>query len=262
MVTPLLGVEGRAALAMLATAANPLLAFDFDGTLAPIVPHPDDARIPLPVHRRLEALTGCFEVAIVTGRAVSDLRERLGFEPHHVVGNHGAEREGEGDAAANAASWAEAFDSVRTTLRGAKPQLSACGVTVEDKGLSIALHYRRARDPAVSRAAIDAALRGLDERLTTGPGHCVVNVLARAAPDKGDALLALIARRNIDAGLFVGDDDNDEPAFAKAPPSWVTVCVGPAHVRSHARFRLDGSAQLPSVLQTLLDLRRAHLSRG
>lgn len=254
MVTPLLGTEGRGALATLAAASNPLLAFDFDGTLAPIVAHPGDARIPLPVQRRLAALTSRYAVAIITGRSVSDLRRRLGFEPHHLIGNHGAEDEA--DAVGSATSWARAFDALRTTLRGARPQLSACGVTVEDKGLSIALHYRRAADPAVARAAIEAVLRDLDERLTTGPGHCVVNVWARAAPDKGDALLALAARCNAGAGLFVGDDVNDESAFAKAPPSWVTVHVGPDAVRSRARFRLDGSAQLPALLQMLLDLRR------
>lgn len=60
-------------------------------------------------------------------------------------------------------------------------------------------------------------------------------MLAQAAPDKGDALQALALRCNVDAGLFVGDDDNDEPAFAKAPPAWVTVRVG-ATLRSQADF--------------------------
>ena len=68
-----------------------LLAFDFDGTLAPIVAHPESARTPLPVIRAMEPLLRTHEVAVLSGRSVEDLMTRLGFEAHHLIGNHGAE---------------------------------------------------------------------------------------------------------------------------------------------------------------------------
>ena len=80
--------KGEAALAAL-LRLQPLMAFDFDGTLAPIVAHPTDARIPPAVLTRLRALAQRLPVAIVTGRSVADVRARLGFEPHFVIGNHG-----------------------------------------------------------------------------------------------------------------------------------------------------------------------------
>ena len=70
---------------------RPLLAFDFDGTLAPIVARPDEARVAEAVSRGLAALARDLPVAIITGRSVADVRPRLGFAPHYVIGNHGAE---------------------------------------------------------------------------------------------------------------------------------------------------------------------------
>src|SRR5262245_46574916 len=70
---------------------RPLLAFDFDGTLAPIVARPDLACVPEPVAQGLTRLARDLPVAVVTGRSVADVRKRLGFEPRWVVGNHGAE---------------------------------------------------------------------------------------------------------------------------------------------------------------------------
>src|SRR5512138_1907470 len=70
---------------------HPVLAFDFDGTLAPIVARPDEAHVPRPVAQGLAQLSHALPVAVVTGRSVSDVRKRLGFEPRWVIGNHGAE---------------------------------------------------------------------------------------------------------------------------------------------------------------------------
>jgi trehalose 6-phosphate phosphatase len=245
--------EGRAALDRVMSARRPLLAFDFDGTLAPIVPRPDDARLPLPVVWRLTELSKRFEVAIVTGRSLADVKPRLTFEPRHLVGNHGAE---DFDGGADAGVWAKSLEAVRVVLRAARPQLATCGVTVEDKGASIALHFRCAPNEAVARAAIDAALRGFDQQLTIGLGKCVVNLIPHGAPDKGDALLAIAERNGADAGLYIGDDENDEPAFAKLDATWVTVRVGPLHTETRATFCLDGPTQMPVLLHYLIEASR------
>jgi len=70
---------------------EPLLAFDFDGTLAPIVPMPHEARVPKAVSDGLDRLSRRLPLAIITGRSVTDVKPRLGFEPNYIVGNHGAE---------------------------------------------------------------------------------------------------------------------------------------------------------------------------
>jgi trehalose 6-phosphate phosphatase len=103
---------------------RPLLAFDFDGTLAPIVARPDDARISQAVSARLKSLAAQLPVAIVTGRAVADVRGRLGFEPRFIVGSHGAE---DGLDASAAAARAGALNPVRDLLRARGADLAAVG---------------------------------------------------------------------------------------------------------------------------------------
>lgn len=240
--------EGRHAVACL-MRRQALLAFDFDGTLAPIVPHPDDARVPLPVARRLHQLSRVRPLAVVTGRSIADVTERLDFAPHHIVGNHGIENPqdpGHGQ-------WGEALSDFRHALRTNASVLAESGVLIEDKGLSIALHYRLAPDRARAVAAVESLYLGHSSGLSILGGKCVFNVMAAGAPDKGDALLSLVERIGADAALFVGDDLNDEAAFEKAPPDWVTVRIGRNHPASHARFYLDLPAQLPLLLQMLID---------
>lgn len=248
---PLFGTAGRAAMRDL-LHRRPLFAFDFDGTLAPIVSRPEDARVAAAVAVPLARLAAQAPVAVITGRAVHDVRRRLGFEPAFLVGNHGAEdAQHSGDAADRAA-----LEALRLRLGDRAAALTASGVTVEDKGLSIALHYRLARDRRTALAAIDQALHALDPRLRRFGGKCVANVVPAAAPDKADALFALVARSGSGSALFVGDDVNDEPVFERAPAHWLTVRVGLDAGHSSARFFVDGPASLAPLLQRLLVLLR------
>lgn len=251
---PVFGAEGRRAIAALMARPRVLLGFDFDGTLAPIVARPEEARMPQAVLRRLRELVRRRTVAVVTGRSVDDVSTRLGFEPHYVLGSHGIEDpQAQGSLLPN--RWTMALDPLRHVLRQRGAEFAAAGVAVEDKRYSIALHYRLAADEARARSAIDAALDGATVGLEVSAGKCVVNVVPAGAPDKGDAMLLLAQRCEAEAGMFVGDDLNDEPVFAKVPADWVTVRVARDHVLSQAAFYLDGTAQLPALLDLLLEHR-------
>lgn len=244
---PLLGSEGRAALREL-VSGRPLFGFDFDGTLAPIVAQPDDARVPPAIATALARLGALAPVAVVTGRAVDDVRARLGFEAAHVVGNHGAE------GGALKATPAAALDPARAALAGAQPALAAAGVVVEDKGLSIALHYRLARDRSAARRTIDRVVAGIEGPVQVFGGKCVLNLTPAGAPDKADALLALVAQAGCDRAMFFGDDLNDEAVFERAPAGWITVRVGLDGPPSAARFFVDGTSSVAPVLQHLTAL--------
>lgn len=226
---------------------RPLLAFDFDGTLAPIVDRPDDAAVPPAVAEPLAALAERLPVAVVTGRSVRDVASRLGVAPHYLVGNHGAEAAGHAVDAAGGA----ALDDLRARLAAA--DLAGAGVQVEDKGLSLALHYRLAADRQAAETRIDAALTPLDPLLARFGGKLVVNVVVAAAPDKGDAVLGLAERAGTRAVLFIGDDLNDEAVFRRAPPDWLTVRVG-RDQDSVARYFVDGQADMAQLLQKMLAL--------
>lgn len=249
---------GEAALARVMSMA-PLLAFDFDGTLAPIVPRPSDARLSVAVSTRLARLAARHPVAIVTGRSVEDVRGRLGFEPTWVVGSHGAEDPfgtGTGGEAPEAAE--HALDGLRARFAAQRERLAEAGVLVEDKRYSIALHYRLARDRTVARAVIRQLLYPLPASLRAFGGKCVENIVAAGAPDKAAAVQRLLERSHAPTAVFLGDDLNDEPVFEVAPADWLTVRVGRATAQtSRARFFLDSPVEVATMLERMLGFRRA-----
>lgn len=243
-----LGAEGQAALQSL-FASHPILVFDFDGTLAPIVPDPQSARILLPVARALKALAKHWPVAVVTGRAVSDVRDRLGFEPWAIVGSHGAEDPASPDAVDPAR-----LDAVRAALASEAGRLmQQAGVQVEDKGHSMALHYRLARDRDVAHQAAWRFAQSLGDAVTLFEGKMVVNLVVPGAPHKGDAVLSLMRRSGANGVLFVGDDVNDEPVFQCAAPDWVTIKVG-RDPHSAARYFLDSTGEMAVMLDFCVKL--------
>lgn len=243
----LFSLEGEAALAAV-MRRRPLVALDFDGTLAPIVATPDLARVPLPVSGRLRKLSQSLQVAILTGRSVDDVKGRLDFDPHFVIGNHGAE-----DGCADRERTLQAgLDPVRACLARRAPDLERAGVMVEDKRLSLALHYRLSRNAETARGLISELVPGSFELVRVVPGKMVANVVHAHAPDKAQALMELVGRCGADCAIFVGDDANDEPVFDAAPAGWLTVRVGRDAPHSAAAFYLDGSFEFALFLERLL----------
>jgi trehalose 6-phosphate phosphatase len=246
-IRPLLAAAGEADLATLATARS-LYAFDFDGTLAPIVASPDRARITAPMSRLLVALARQAPVAVISGRSRSDLRMRLPSDLLHIVGNHGNESEAE------FADELEQRRLVATWRRQLETLLSGAAsreILIEDKGLSLSLHYRLAADRDQARSAANKAI----EQLTPAPlvigGKMVINLLPQTARTKLEALQELATREQARRVLFVGDDDTDELVFERAPPEWITVRV--AHWNgSRARYFLHQQSNVTVLLDLLL----------
>jgi len=242
--------DGERALAEV-LGRDPILAFDFDGTLAPIVARPDQACVPAAVACELARLSEALPVAVITGRSVADVRQRLGFEPRWVIGNHGAEDPDVGPPSAAS----QALDALRHRIDARHGGLDRCGVEVEDKQYSLALHYRRAPDPGAALVCIEALLQGIEPALKRFGGKCVVNVVATGMPDKGDALASLMHRAGAHAAFFVGDDVNDEAVFMRADPHWLTVRIGRDDPLSRAMFFLDTQEELAAVLQKMRAIR-------
>lgn len=231
---------------------RPLLAFDFDGTLAPIVMHPGRARVPQPTLRRLSRLAQVLPVAVISGRSVADVRRRLGFEPWQIIGSHGAEDPSDADGG----RFVRQLEPARARLAAAAQALAEAGVTVEDKGASIALHYRLAHDRTAAQQAIAAALQEAPPGVGIQGGKLVVNVVAAEAADKAGALRRLLARCGSTAAVFVGDDVNDEPVFRAREPDWFTIRVGREATDSAARYFVDSPGDLPRLLDCMLAARQ------
>lgn len=226
---------------------RPLLAFDFDGTLAPIVAKPDDAHIPELVARRLHRLRELAAIAIVSGRDVADLRPRLSFQPHYIIGNHGAE-----DPSVPDAGRSDLLEGFLSRLGRQHEWLKAAGVAVDEKRHSIALHYRSAPNQSEALEVVSYLVANLPPGLAAVGGKLVMNIVSATAPDKAHAVAGLVERSHAQSAMFVGDDINDEPVFARAEPSWLTVRVGREDSSSLAMYCLDDVDEVAGMLDRML----------
>lgn len=246
-MTALMAAPGIAELREVASS-RALLAFDFDGTLAPIVSKSDDAAMRPRTRRLLAQIALRFPCAIISGRRVSDLRARFdGIPIRWFIGNHGAEGVVPFPGATR----------LRREVIGWRDSLQAevgrwGGAQIEDKGFSLSVHYRNAASRKEAREAILRCARSLPG-VRIVRGKCVVNLVLESAPNKGTALAHLVGLLEPERVLFAGDDDTDEDAFEMdlGVPS-TTIRVGGAGP-SRARFRLEGQDAIDRLLQILLD---------
>jgi trehalose 6-phosphate phosphatase len=245
-VRPILAPQSASVLERVARH-QALLAFDFDGTLAPIVPDREAAELPEETRRLLRALALLYPCAVVSGRARADVARRLaGIPLAAVVGNHGAEA-GRGPLDRTRRSRLLGWKRVLGDAIAGQP-----GVELEDKGFSIAVHYRHAPSLAAARRGVLRAANALEGARIFG-GHAVVNVVPEDAPDKGVAIEELMARTGRQLVLYAGDDRTDEAVF-RSPRVEVGVRVGRT-ARSAARWFIPGQRAMDDLLRALIDAR-------
>jgi trehalose 6-phosphate phosphatase len=226
-----------------------LLAFDIDGTLAPIVDRPGEARVPPEVQRRLATLSAHAPVAVVTGRAVEDARPMLGFRPRYLVGNHGAEGvPGQDHVADECARVCRAW--LEQLASGSEPWRDVDGIVLEEKTYSLTFHFRHARDQCGALRMLVARTATLLPLPKLVNGKKVLNLLPPAAPDKGQALTALLRETHCRRALYVGDDASDERVFSLRSPSILSVRVEPDDA-SAANLFLRDQADVPRFLLEL-----------
>lgn len=226
-----------------------LLAFDIDGTLAPIVDRPWDARVPGEVQKGLRLLNAHALVAIVTGRAVEDARPMLGFTPRYFIGNHGAEgvpgqeRISE-ECARVCRAWLDELASGNESWRDVE------GIVLEDKTYSLTFHFRHAKDHGAALRLLVARTAALLPLPKLIYGKKVLNLLPPGASDKGDALIALLAETHCRRALYVGDDASDERVFRLRSPSILSVRVEPDET-SAANLFLKGQQDVAPLIAEL-----------
>jgi trehalose 6-phosphate phosphatase len=241
------------ALAELGRVPTLLVALDFDGVLAPIVQDPATSR-PLPgsaaAVRALADLPAT-TVAMLSGRALGDLREVSGFGPPvRLVGSHGGEfDDGELELTSEQRS---VKDELVTAVRGivdGEPD-----ARLEGKPAGIVVHVRGA-DPDVGERVL-AAVRSGPARLPgveSTEGKAVLE-MAVVQVSKGAAIDTLRGRLDADAVLFVGDDVTDETAFVRLGPGDVGIKVGDGDTA--AGYRVGTPEDVTTVLEELLAARR------
>jgi trehalose 6-phosphate phosphatase len=261
--------EGRAGLAaLIADPENALMAFDFDGTLSPIV---DDPGAAYAQPGMVEALAGLAasvgHVAIITGRPagtaveLAGLADAPGLDGLVILGQYGFER---WDGSAREVTTVEPPAGLDVVRREVPDVIAAAGVTdavIEDKRLAVAVHLRSSAAPAEAFERLRGPLFALAERtgLAAEPGRLVIE-LRPPGMDKGKALLGLASEVDATTLVFTGDDLGDLAAF-DAVDAWratggagLLVCSGSDEVEelaARADLVVDGP---PGVLAWLREL--------
>jgi trehalose 6-phosphate phosphatase len=220
------------------------ILLDVDGALAPIVPRPEDARVPPETQSELRRLNTCYAlVACISGRSGDDAQRVVGVHGLVYVGNHGLELDAE------APEW-------ESRLRAFLAETD--WPEIEDKGLSAAFHYRNAPDESKARtAAEEIAQRAREAGFKTRFGRKVLEVLPPLASNKGTAVRQLVEQYGLERALYAGDDTTDLDAFRalEALELGIRVAVasteGPPALIEAADVVVAGTPELLDLLREL-----------
>lgn len=242
-----------------------LLLLDFDGTLSEIAPRPEDAALRpdnAPLLTGLARCPGC-TVGVLSGRSLDDVSHRVGVSGLVYAGNHGLEIEGAGRryqhpaAVAAIPAISQAADRLRSSLDGIP------GALVENKTLSLTVHYRqtpeehRDRVAQLFRDTVQPLVAASLCRVTTAKSALELRPLADW--HKGRAL-ELIRRRLAPQSfpIYIGDDVTDEDGYAAAQAAGGSgIFVGPPDRATGAHWRLDSPAAVTRTLADLLEWLKA-----
>ncbi len=250
------------------TVSHVLLLSDYDGTLTPIVGHPDDAVLSPEVRNQLSALAQrpAFSVGIISGREISELKSLVAIEGIYYAGNHGLEIEGPGLSYVSPEAG-----TARATMHELAGRLAAVlanipGVIIQDKGLSLSVHYRLVK-PGQEGAVAEAVQQitgplSREGRIKVFTGKKVWEVRPPIDWHKGKAVEAISReiKSLLEPGriitLYLGDDNTDEDAFrvVRRPEGW-SIFVGQANTASHADYYLTSTAEVAEFLARLIQLK-------
>ena len=214
------------------TGRHPAVFFDFDGTLSNIVENPDAARLVEGAADALTSLTAQCPVAILSGRDLADVRQRIGLPGIWYAGSHGFELTGPDGAHHENAEAAESIPVLEEAAAELADQLGDIpGVVVEHKRFGVAVHYRNAARDRVGEVA--AAVRSAGQRtgLRVTTGREVIELRPNVDWDKGKTLRWVLdhIRDNEQAGpllpIYLGDDITDEDAFDAVADDGIPIVV-------------------------------------
>ena len=235
-----------------ALQSRPLLAFDFDGTLSPLTLNRTEATMRPRTRELLARVAERSRCAIITGRSRDDMRSRVsGIAFAEIVGNHGMEpSDDETQFETITQSWVPAIDEALRRISGAE---------LENKRLSLSIHYSRANSPDLALRDILSVVQQLGDAALVVRGHRVVNVIPRGASLKSGAVRKLMAMLGVRTSIFFGDDWTDEEAFQSLSRSEaMTVRVGRLS-QSSAQYYLRSQSEIDDLLEIIAADRAASL---
>jgi trehalose 6-phosphate synthase/phosphatase len=237
---------------------KPFLFLDYDGTLAPIAETPDKAVLSHTMHSLVMRLKDRVPLAIVSGRGIDDVRQRVGIEDIIYAGNHGSEIWSDGKALVSRQSSDDRL-ALEELLRRLNTALSHIpGVLIEDKGVTASIHYRTVgiKHLADFSDLFNRIARDYEKTFRITPGKKVVEVRPLNAWNKGDAVSWILEKLGGGrAPVYIGDDVTDEDAFRVLKGrGGVSISVGGS---VHADYYLRRQDEVEPFLEVMASLLEA-----
>ena len=240
---------------------------DFDGTLAPIAGTPDKTRMPNNTKILLRQLSESpdFKLAVISGRAVSDLKNRIGLKNIIYVGNHGFEINGPKITFKSPVPprYRRTLDEIKAKLENNLSSIK--GLLIEDKGFSLSMHYRlvgKRNIPKVKTEFYSAlVVHEVRGDISVRHGKKVLDIRPPLVWDKGKVVLWLLARHKFAMRtkkrevlpIYIGDDVTDEDAFQALSNRGPTIFVGKP-TKTKARFYLKNTKEVAELLKTIVKI--------
>ena len=230
---------------------------DFDGTLTPIVPRPEQALISPAMRAAVRRLGQCCTLAVVSGRDLADVRAKVGLDEVFYAGSHGFQLAGPagfGLELPQGSLYLPALDLAEQDLRQALGDIP--GAQVERKKFAVAIHFRRVEERQVDAvtAAVDRVLAASEGLRKTG-GKMIFELRPDIEWDKGKSLGWLLKELQLTAEailpLYIGDDLTDEDAFRELQHHGIGILVRDEVRPSLARYALESVGEVEILLQNL-----------
>jgi trehalose 6-phosphate phosphatase len=241
------------------------LFLDYDGTLTPIVQKPEYAVLPAETRGLLKTLSKndrC-DLTVISGRALTDIKKKVGLKNITYIGNHGMEIEGPDLNSRFPLPPGYKNDLKQLYAILHQSLLGIDGVIIEDKGCSLSIHYRLVDPkifPLMKRNFEEAVSTYVQKkRITVRDGKMVFEVRSPLDWDKGKAVLWLLEKKctsrqtETTLPIYIGDDLTDEDAFAALKDKGLTIVVGQPE-KSCAQYFLNDMAEVAEFLRLTLNL--------
>ncbi len=252
---------------LITDAAGTAIFLDLDGTLAPIMPRPDDVSVPAEISRLIRNLAHQYlAVTVVSGRPATAVKRIVGNSELAYIGNHGFETMLPGHAAVVCDDAQPYIPKIRELIEYCRKdeEMAEMGVWLEDKTATMTFHYRRSTNPEQSMAFIRKKLFPMIEKLglAVSEGRMVFEVRPPVPVNKGSAVGGLLDRLVCKRAIYIGDDTTDVDALKelrkrRRRTDHVMVGVGvisdemPAELPRHADLLVERTSGVEQVLQLL-----------
>lgn len=234
--------------------------FDYDGTLTPIVKHPEDAKLQGDMKEAVELLTHHVPVAVVSGRDLRDIQNLVAMEKIYYAGSHGYHIEGPNDLYLEnekASELLPMLDELENQLRETLAK-EIKGSKIDRKKFAIAVHYRN-----VDQSQEDNLKQQVkkivenNKQLKLGTGKKILEIKPAIDWDKGKAVYWLMEKLNLDANntlpIYIGDDITDEDAFRSIADDGVGILVGEHDQPTIAGYKLEDQEEVRQFIHQLIN---------